>query len=320
MSREPSWEDLVEELKKIRHGAEPLRAQWHAYVGSEDYGIWFFRFDGLGTEELRAAFSLIAARAIEKLGILPIPIPQPSQNFPDWRLDCQLVEEMALAEGKPIDLGDAVPFGLGVVDRDAVDPCSRAWLELLRRESTAFRPSGSGPIINKGRQSKFLSGAISDVCGASAVYFMQRARDEIGTQLINRLGQTGPTADDNTTTSPEPDAAQTPQAVPAQSSLPGYSISIDLVPHSEETAQAEQRGIPSVGPPDKGNLHILRGRDGKLAKYVNLDIASRFGGVSRRAIEKAIKKGSLRAEGERLNRRIYVQSLLKYFPSENNAN
>jgi hypothetical protein len=51
-----------------------------------------------------------------------------------------------------------------------------------------------------------------------------------------------------------------------------------------------------------------------------LDVASRFGGVSRRAIEKAVKKGPLQAEGERQNRRISVESLLKYFPPEKNAN
>src|SRR5205823_1114243 len=70
-------------------------------------------------------------------------------------------------------------------------------------------------------------------------------------------------------------------------------------------------------PPDKGNVRILRGVDGKLKSAVTLDVARRFGGVSRRAIEKAVKKESLQAEGDRQNRRILVPSLLKYFPPEN---
>ena len=81
------------------------------------------------------------------------------------------------------------------------------------------------------------------------------------------------------------------------------------------------RGEPgSVHKPDKGNVGLLRGTDGKLKRAVTLDVARRFGGVSRRAIEKAAKKGSLEAAGEGPNRRIVVKSLLKYFPPENTAN
>jgi hypothetical protein len=76
----------------------------------------------------------------------------------------------------------------------------------------------------------------------------------------------------------------------------------------------------SAGDPDKGNGQILRGTDGKLKTAVTLDVARRFGGVSKRAIEKAVKKGSLQAEGKHQNRRISVSSLFKYFPPENNAN
>ena len=71
---------------------------------------------------------------------------------------------------------------------------------------------------------------------------------------------------------------------------------------------------PSIDELDKGNLKILQGVDGQLKKVVTLDIAGRFGGVSTRAIQKAVKKGSLEAVGERQNRRIVVKSLLKYFP------
>jgi len=55
-----------------------------------------------------------------------------------------------------------------------------------------------------------------------------------------------------------------------------------------------QRG--SVHKPDKGNVGLLRGTDGKLKRAVTLDVARRFGGVSRRAIEKAAKKDLLRLQ------------------------
>jgi len=61
---------------------------------------------------VRAALGLIAAQAIAKLGIPPIPIPHPSQHFPAWKDYCDVLEEHARV-------------GLGVADRDAVDPCTR---------------------------------------------------------------------------------------------------------------------------------------------------------------------------------------------------
>jgi hypothetical protein len=70
----------------------------------------------------------------------------------------------------------------------------------------------------------------------------------------------------------------------------------------------------------KRNVQILRGLDGTPKKAVTVDVACRFGGVSRRAIEKAVKKGALQAEGDPQNRRVLVDSLLKYFPPEDNAN
>jgi hypothetical protein len=71
---------------------------------------------------------------------------------------------------------------------------------------------------------------------------------------------------------------------------------------------------------DKRNLALLRGTDDQLKRAVTVDVARRFGGVGRRAIEKAVKKGSLESEGEGPNRRIIVQSLLKYFPPKKHAN
>jgi len=43
MTKEPSWLHLAKELREIKQSAEPLRAEWYAYEGSEDYGIWLLR-------------------------------------------------------------------------------------------------------------------------------------------------------------------------------------------------------------------------------------------------------------------------------------
>jgi len=71
----------------------------------------------------------------------------------------------------------------------------------------------------------------------------------------------------------------------------------------------------STAKSDKGNLEILR-TDGQLRRAVTLDVARRFGGVTRRAIEDAARKGTLKTEGKRQQRRVLVESLLKYFPPE----
>ena len=68
--------------------------------------------------------------------------------------------------------------------------------------------------------------------------------------------------------------------------------------------------------PDKGNLALLRGTDGQLKRAVTLDVARRFGGVTRRAINDAARNGKLVTEGTRLQRKVLVDSLLRYFPSE----
>lgn len=70
---------------------------------------------------------------------------------------------------------------------------------------------------------------------------------------------------------------------------------------------------------DKGNLALLYS-EGRLKTTVTVATACRFGDVGPRAIQKAIRKGSLQATGSGQNRRIAVDSLLKYFPPENNAN
>jgi len=185
MKDEPTWVDLADELEKIK-AVQPLRADWFAYVGSEDYGIWLLRPDGRNTDDLRATFSLIAAHAISKLSKLripPIPVPGPLQYCPHWKVYCNLEEDLARREGKDLDLSYAVPYGLDTVDLDAVDPCTRAFLELLRRESRAFRVSSNGTDIIKDTAYPTIGGTIDDLCGTAAAYCKRRARDEIGARL-----------------------------------------------------------------------------------------------------------------------------------------
>jgi hypothetical protein len=112
-----------------------------------------------------------------------------------------------------------------------------------------------------------------------------------------------------------PSGAQTfPQLRPRGLSLPE---------HIDKGAAEIRQLLPTVVAVDKsgkGNLELLRGTDGQLKRAVTLEIARRFGGVTRRAIEKAARKGALESEGDGLNRRIIVQSLLSYYPPENSTN
>jgi hypothetical protein len=66
----------------------------------------------------------------------------------------------------------------------------------------------------------------------------------------------------------------------------------------------------------KGDLSLLHDVHGQLMKYVRLDVASRFGGVTMRAIQKAASKGSLSTRGTGRNRKVLVDSLIKYFADE----
>ena len=188
MTHKPSWQDLagdVEELGKKQPVRKTLRAEWYAYEGSEEHGIWLLLPGGPGTEEARASFGLFAARAIQKLGIRPIPVPQASQYFRDWELDCRFEEDIARRSGKPIDLSEAVPSGLGEVDADAVDPCTRGWLEWLRRKSGAFHATKAALFLH-GRTYKSFKGTIADLCAVSAMCCRRLARDKIAAQLRGR--------------------------------------------------------------------------------------------------------------------------------------
>lgn len=88
------------------------------------------------------------------------------------------------------------------------------------------------------------------------------------------------------------------------------------VRHASTPATTDRRSGRQLIPGDKGNLALLRGTDGKLKRAVTLEIARRFGGVTLRAIQDAAKNGKLRTEGVRQQRRVLVESLLRYFPPE----
>jgi hypothetical protein len=101
-----------------------------------------------------------------------------------------------------------------------------------------------------------------------------------------------------------------------------HEASADYCLKLENKDIAAQRALTTPPPqarrpkPDKGNLDLLRGTGGQLKRAVTLDVAARFGGVSKRAIEVAAKKCKLSTEGTRQQRRALVDSLLKYFPPE----
>jgi hypothetical protein len=193
MTHERSWGQLADELEGLK-AVEPLRAQWHAYVGSENHGIWILRPDRGRAEQVHASFTLIAVHIIEKLGIPPIPVPKSVEHCPHWAEYCGAEEEIARRAGRVRDLSDAVPYGLDTIDWDAVDPCTRAFLEVLRRESRAFRIKSNGTEGFKGKTYPTVSGSIDDLCGAAAAYCKRRARDEIGAHLGRRLENDGTAA------------------------------------------------------------------------------------------------------------------------------
>jgi hypothetical protein len=213
---EPSWRELVEEIDRLRQSSAPLRADWFAFAASEGYGIWLFRLDGSVNEDSLAAFTLFAARAIEKAGIKPVPIPQPSEHDPLWRRYCELEEERARRQGKVVDLSNAVPYGLGDIDRDAVDPCTRAWLEELRRDGTEFQSSEGSFRIN-GQESRSFDGFFADVCKASSIYCKRRGRNEIGARLFRGAGEREKTAHEG---GPESNTQATHLSSPGESLPP----------------------------------------------------------------------------------------------------
>lgn len=188
--KDHSWVHLAREFQAIPQSAERLRGEWLAYQGSEDYGIWLLRPGGTETEEARAAFTLLAAEAMARLGIAPLPVPQPEQHFPDWGRFIGHFQEKAERAGRTTDLSGSVPYGLGKEDRDAVDPSTRAWLEWLRRNSPAFQ-SAEGDFRIDDQVYPSREGSIEDLCLASAAACKRLAREETRDRHKQRLKHAG---------------------------------------------------------------------------------------------------------------------------------
>jgi hypothetical protein len=178
-----SWAGLAAELENIK-ALGSLYATWLAYEGSEDYGVWLLGPHGPELDERRARFGHFAALAVGKCGLDPSPLPTALQYCPHWATVCDAETAFAREMGKSLDLSDSAPFGLVTIDRDAVDPCTRAWLELLRRESQAFRITAYLTETIRGVKYPGLGARIEDVCTASIAYVNRRAREEIGARLI----------------------------------------------------------------------------------------------------------------------------------------
>ena len=193
MVQDLSWGELLHEITKIRQSATPLPAHWFAVEHHEDNGVWVLGIDGSSSEDEVAIFTLFAARAMEKAGLRPIPVPLPSEHDPQWDLYRQFIEDGTRQRGEEIDLSNAVPYGLGAIDRDAVDPCTRAWLEELRRDGTAFQ-SVEGTFSIGGQKVKTFDGEFKDVYQATSIYCKRRLRNEIGARLFTGAGERERTA------------------------------------------------------------------------------------------------------------------------------
>jgi hypothetical protein len=137
-------------------GGKTLRANLYAEVGREDWGIWrLIPGNGKTGASTTVTFSRLAARALQELGIGTAPAPQPRDFDPNWHST------------------EEVPAGLG-----AVDECSRAWLNHLRKESLS-----NGDQMFRVHQG---GGLFPDVWEASAVQCERSARDLI--RAKNREG------------------------------------------------------------------------------------------------------------------------------------
>jgi hypothetical protein len=159
---------LIELAAEFRRGSELFRslrlqprAELYAEVGRGEWGIWRLRPQTSETEPAWVTFSLLASRAIEELGIAPMAAPHLLEFDPRWREQCRAMR---------VDDSVTIPAGL-----EAVDPCTRAWLHFLRRESLQIE----SPIF----QVHSAGGSFPDVCEASAIQCERSARERIQANL-----------------------------------------------------------------------------------------------------------------------------------------
>jgi len=113
----------------------------------------------------------------------------------------------------------------------------------------------------------------------------------------------------------------TPEGIQAEVGRVRNSLQIEIArfalflgcPHESDPGESDQ----SSG---KGDTSTLRKQDGSLMDSVNFSQAQRYLGITARQRQKLMRKGSLRVLGDGRNRRIAVQSLLKYLPAPKDAN
>lgn len=166
------------------------------------------------------------------------------------------------------------------------------WLDRVRRDAPESH-------IRRCGTEELFSVEILDICGLSAEYCRKCEADEIVVGLQSSVART------SVKEPPAPKEQPATRSGVAGSEKPGA--------HIDSTNR-------SSGGADKGNLKLLQGVTGKRKDLVTFNTAAKFGGVTKRAIEKAAAKGSLKAVGSSRNRRISVPSLLEYFPPENSTN
>ena len=71
--------------------------------------------------------------------------------------------------------------------------------------------------------------------------------------------------------------------------------------------------------PEKGDIRLLRKTDGTLYPSIDFPTVEKYAGISARRRQQLMTDESLKVIGQRLNRRITVESLLAYCPPEEDA-
>jgi DNA-binding XRE family transcriptional regulator len=189
MNTESNWISLAECFEKIAREYGPIEVVWFAVAGHENFGNWILDPFHRRPEAARTDFCLAASRASELVGVRPVPIPNVLDHDPQWRDYCRLEEELHALAGQNIDLRDAVPYGFGEVDRDAIDPCTRAWLEVLRQEAAPFSMEPNGWQALKGEKIETIHRKIANVCELSTTFCKRRGRDEIRCRMGDSSAQ-----------------------------------------------------------------------------------------------------------------------------------
>jgi hypothetical protein len=92
------------------------------------------------------------------------------------------------------------------------------------------------------------------------------------------------------------------------------ALTVDLLCVAQAAVAQLRQARAADSIPEEGNADLLHGKD-----WVTFRTAGSYLGRTRRAIEIAAKKGSLTAQGCGQNRRISVESLVKYLPPSKSA-